>query len=434
MAGKANDNLESIDLGSSGIKTRMAGAAALGLFLFIGIGGWAAQAKLAGAVVSHGEVAVSGEIKQVQHVDGGTVVDIPVKTGDLVRKGDVVLKLDETQLKVELDILHSQIAQLGAMRARLIAERDGDADVTFSETGAGADLVQGELKLFTENRRMRENQKQQLRMQSAQLRNQIDGLQQQLKAGISEEELLSAEITHQSKLLKNGLVRANELRELKRQLVRLQGTIGDVTASIAQAEGQISELDIKLTSIDQTSRSEAQKEIVSIDARLAELQQRVIAVDHKLTRTTVRAPEAGYIYDLQAHTVGGVVSPGQSIMSLVPEGRELRVDVKVAPVDIDRVASQQPARLRFTAFNRQTTPEIRGHVDIVAAATSVDKASNMPYYKTTIVFLPADLGELGAKLHPGMPVEVYIETDERTVVSYLAKPLTDQIMRAFREE
>lgn len=434
MTKRQNDNNTNVSLSGRGLRGRMLAATALAILLSVGIGGWAAQARLAGAVISQGELAVTGEVKQVQHVDGGTVVAIPVKVGDLVSKGDVVLRLDDTQVRIELDIIRDQIGQLGAMQARLVAERDGMQGLSFEGLTLDPAVEREERKLFNENRDMRTNQKQQIEMQIAQLRNQIEGLQEQQKANLSESDLLAEEIAVQEGLVNKGLAKASELRGLRRQMVRIEGAVGDLVARMAEAEGQISELHVRLMSVDQTSRTELQKEIVSVDARLSELEQRALQLSHRLARTTVTAPETGYVYDLQAHTVGGVVSPGQVIMAIVPQESELTVNVKVAPTDIDRIFVGQPARMRFTAFNRQTTPEIVGAVEILPAATVVDKATNLPFYRTTIAFSPADLGELGAKLTPGMPVEVYIETEERTVISFLAKPFTDQLMKAFREE
>jgi HlyD family secretion protein len=412
----------------------MLAATALSVFLVAGIGGWAAQAKLAGAVISHGEVVVSGETKQVQHVDGGTIVAIPVKVGDLVRKGDVLLKLDETQIGIELSIVRDQIGQLTAMRARLLAERDGRSSLDLSGLSLAPDMAAEETKLFSESLRLRENQKQQISFQIDQLQNQIAGLEEQRDASVAEDGLLQSEASQQEKLVSGGLAKTAELRDLKRQLVRIKGTIGNVSASIAEAKGQISELQVKLVSIDQNGRSEAQKELVATEGRLSELKQRGTALEHRLARATVRAPETGYIYDLQAHTIGGVVTPGQVIMSIVPQDSELKVDVKVSPVDIDRVSLGQAARMRFTTFNRRTTPEIAGSVELISAATLTDRATNSSYYKTSISFAPGDLGALSEKLAPGMPVEVYIETEERTVISYLAKPFMDQAMKGFREE
>jgi HlyD family type I secretion membrane fusion protein len=434
MMQQLNDRDSKVSLAGKGLKRRMFAATALAVLLTAGIGGWAAQAKLAGAVISQGELVVTGETKQVQHVDGGTIVDIPVKVGSFVKKGDVVLRLDDTQVGIELGIVQSQIGQMKAMMVRLVAERDGKDTLSFDGLDLTQDVIREERKLFDENRHMRANQKQQIEMQISQLRNQIDGLREQEKANLSENELLAEELAMQEGLVEKGLAKASELRGLRRQMVRIDGTIGDLLARVAEAEGQISELNVRLMSVDQTSRTELQKEIVSVEAKLTELEQRALQLTHRLERTVVKAPESGTIYDLQAHTIGGVVAPGQVIMAIVPEDSELNVHVKVAPTDIDRITVGQTARMRFTAFNRQTTPEIVGSVDVIPAATVIDKATNLPFYKTSVEFSPGDLGELAAKLTPGMPVEVYIETEERTVISFLAKPFTDQLMRAFREE
>lgn len=434
MTQRLDDKNSQVSLSGKGLKGRMLTATMLGLALTVGIGGWAAQARLAGAVISQGELVVIGETKQVQHVDGGTIVEIPVKIGSLVDKGDVVLRLDDTQLRIEFGIVTSQVAQLKAMMARLVAERDGLDVLSFEGLELSPEVMREEAKLFDENRVMRANQKQQIEMQISQLHNQIDGLREQEKANLAENELLAEELAMQEGLIQKGLAKAAELRGLRRQMVRIEGTIGDLLARVAEAEGQISELKVRLMSVDQTSRTELQKEIVSVEARLTELEQRALQLTHRLDRTVVKAPESGTIYDLQAHTVGGVVAPGQVIMAIVPANSELNVHVKVAPTDIDRVFVGQTARMRFTAFNRQTTPEIVGAVDIIPGATIVDKATNLPFYKTSVTFSPNDLGDLATKLTPGMPVEVYIETEERTVISFLAKPFTDQITRAFREE
>jgi HlyD family secretion protein len=434
MTQRLNDTDTKVSLGGKGLRGRMIAATALGILLTAGIGGWAAQARLAGAVISQGELVVTGETKQVQHVDGGTIVAIPVKIGSMVEKGDVVLRLDDTQVRIELGIVQSQVAQMKAMMARLVAERDGAETLSFDGLNLAPEITREERKLFDENRVMRANQKQQIEMQISQLRNQIKGLREQEKANLSENDLIAEELAMQEGLVEKGLAKASELRGLRRQMVRIEGTVGDLVARIAEAEGQISELNVRLMSVDQTSRTELQKEIVSVEAKLGELEQRALQLTHRLERTVVKAPESGTIYDLQAHTVGGVVAPGQVIMAIVPKDSKLDVHVKVAPTDIDRIFVGQTARMRFTAFNRQTTPEIVGAVDIIPAATVVDKATNLPFYKTSVTFAPDDLGELATKLTPGMPVEVYIETEERTVISFLSKPFTDQITRAFREE
>ncbi|MCJ8240721.1 HlyD family type I secretion periplasmic adaptor subunit, partial (plasmid) [Rhizobium sp. SSM4.3] len=292
MTQRLDDKNSQVSLSGKGLKGRMLAATMLGLALTVGIGGWAAQAKLAGAVISQGELVVIGETKQVQHVDGGTIVEIPVKVGSVVDKGDVVLRLDDTQLRIEFGIVTSQVAQLKAMMARLVAERDGLDVLSFEGLELSPEVMREEAKLFDENRVMRANQKQQIEMQISQLGNQIDGLREQEKANLAENELLAEELAMQEGLVQKGLAKAAELRGLRRQMVRIEGTIGDLLARVAEAEGQISELKVRLMSVDQTSRTELQKEIVSVEARLTELEQRALQLTHRLDRTVVKAPES----------------------------------------------------------------------------------------------------------------------------------------------
>lgn len=402
--------------------------------LVFGVGGWAAQAKLAGAVIAQGQLVVPDQVKTIQHRDGGIVESIPVTNGDKVMAGDVLLRLDETQTKVELAIIQSQLSQLRAMKIRLEAERDGSTAIHFLSSGLNAEVARSETKLFEENRRMILNQKQQLELQAEQLRNQIAGLRSQRKANEAEKIIIAAEIVVMEKLVGNGLIKMAEFRSLQKQVARIDGTLGDIDARIAEAEGQISELKVQLLSIDQTTRSETQKEIVNIGAKLAELSEREVAARDRLSRMEVRAPVAGFVYDLQIHTVGGVIAPAATVMSIVPKGDEMKVEIRIAPADIDRVATGQSARMRLTSFNQATTPEVLGTVEVVAGATVTDRATGQPYYLATIAMNLENTTLDNKKLMPGMPIEVYVQTDERAAWSYLAKPFTDQMMRAFREE
>jgi len=419
---------------SFGLTSRVVISALLAGGLVFGIGGWAAQAKLAGAVIAQGQLVVPDQVKTIQHRDGGIVASIPVTNGDKVMAGDVLLRLDETQTKVELAIIQSQLSQLRAMKVRLEAERDGSARIHFLKTGLSADVARSETKLFEENRRMILNQKQQIALQAGQLRDQIAGLGSQRKANEAEGRIVTAEIAVMEKLAGNGLIKMAEFRDLQKQVARIEGTRGDIDSRIAEAQGQISELNVKLLSIDQTTRSETQKEIVNIEAKLAELSEREVAARDRLSRMEFRAPVDGFVYDLQIHTVGGVIAPGATVMSIVPRGDEMKVEIRIAPADIDRVASGQSARLRLTSFNQATTPEIQGSVEVVAGATVTDPTTGQPYYLATIAMDLDTINLDNKKLMPGMPIEVYVQTDERAAWSYLAKPFTDQMMKAFREE
>jgi HlyD family type I secretion membrane fusion protein len=430
---KAEDKVAK-DSSQFGITSRIVVSATFAATLLFGVGGWAAHARLSGAVITQGQVAISQQVKLIQHRDGGIVSEIAVRNGDQVRKGDVLIRLDETQTRVELAIVRGQLQQFYAMRARLKAERDGEAAVSFEGLDVSEVLKVSELKLFEANRRMITSQEEQMRLQITQLEEQIRGLKAQTGSSDAEREIVEKEIAKLETLLKSGLVPVSEHRDLLRQMARIDGSKGELVARIAEAVGQISELRIKLLAIDQSTRKETQTQIVGIEAKIAELSEREVAARDRLSRMDVRAPVDGLVYDLQVHTIGGIIAPGASVMSIVPEDDDLTVEIRIPPADIDRIAPGQASRLRFTVFNQRTTPELDGQVGVVAAATTIDRATGQPYYLATVDITQA-LDKLGdRKLMPGMPVEVYVQTDERTAISYLTKPFTDQMLRAFREE
>lgn len=422
------------DVGQFGISTRVVISAVFAATLVFGVGGWAAQAKLSGAVITQGQVAVSQQVKLIQHRDGGIVSEIAVKNGDHVRKGDILIRLDETQTRVELAIVRGQLQQFSAMRARLTAERDGEAAVSFDGLDLTDVLQASERKLFEANRRMITSQEAQMRLQIEQLEEQIRGLDAQSKSSDTEKEIVAKEIAKLDDLAKSGLVPVSQQRDLQRQMARIDGSKGELVARVAEAVGQIGELRIKLMSIDQNNRKEAQGQIVNTEARIAELSEREVAARDRLSRMDVRAPVDGLVYDLQVHTIGGIIASGASVMSIVPDGDDMTVEIRIPPAEIDRVLPGQKSRLRFVAFNQRTTPEIDGKVDIVSAATSIDRATGQPYYLATVAITDSSENLGDRKLMPGMPVEVFVQTEERTAMSYITKPFTDQMMRAFREE
>ncbi len=428
------ENSSAKDAGQFGITSRVVVSSLFAGILVFGVGGWAAQAKLSGAVITQGQVAVSQQVKLIQHRDGGIVSEIAVKNGDHVRKGDVLIRLDETQTRVELAIVRSQLQQFRAMRARLVAERDSDPAISFKGLELTASLKASEEKLFEANRRMITNQEAQIRLQIEQLDEQIGGLNAQAESSDKEKTIVEKEIAKLDGLAKSGLVPISQHRDLQRQMARIDGSKGELVARVAEAVGQIGELRMKLLAIDQNSRKEAQAQIVNIEAKITELSEREVAASDRLSRMDVRAPVNGFVYDLQVHTIDGIIASGATVMSIVPESDDMTVEIRIPPADIDRIASGQKSRMRFVAFNQRTTPELKGEIDVVAAATAVDRTTGQPYYLAT-VSITDRLEKLGGrKLMPGMPVEVFVETDERTALSYITKPFTDQMMRAFREE
>jgi HlyD family secretion protein len=417
----------------------LAGLAAV-FVLVGGIGGWAATTELSGAVIAPGQLVVQSDVKKVQHPTGGVVATLNVQDGDSVAAGDVIIRLDDTVTRANLAIVVKSLQQLEARQARLEAERDGVATVEFPGTlrqhaadPEVARLIAGETKLFELRRSAREGQKAQLAERAAQLNEEIGGLASQIAAKEREIELISQELTGVRDLWEKKLVSIQRVNELERQAARLEGERGQLVAATAQAKGRISEIELQVIQIDQDMRSEVATELRDIQGKVAELVERQIAAEDELRRIDIRAPQSGRVHQLAVHTVGGVIGPGEVLTLIVPVADDLTVEVKIAPQDIDQVQIGQAAVLRFSAFNQRTTPEVDGEVTRVSADLTLDERTGLSYYTARIGLLEGEVARLqGLSLAPGMPVEAFIQTGERTVLSYLTKPLTDNAMRSFR--
>ena len=412
------------------------------LALVGGLGGWAAMTELSGAVVAPGSVIVDSHVKKVQHPTGGVVGEILARDGSRVRTGDVVVRLDETVAKANLAMVSKSLDELAARQARLEAERDGRDTIVFAAAllqrqtePEPASLLAGEQRLFDSRREARAGQKAQLNERIAQLQEQIDGLKLQASAKADEIQLIQDELTGVEQLWRKNLVPITRVTALKREETRLRGERGQLISNIAQAKGRISETGLQIIQIDQDLRTEVSKELREVQAKVAELVERQVAALDQLKRIDIRAPQDGVVHQSMVHTVGGVINAGEPLMLIVPESDELSIEVKVAPQDIDQLQAGQDTMLRLSAFNQRTTPELKGRVSLIAADRVTDQHSGMEYYPVRIAFADGERERLGAsKLIPGMPVEGFIQTGYRTVLSYLTKPLTDQVSRAFREE
>jgi HlyD family secretion protein len=411
-------------------------------FLVGGLGGWAAVTELSGAVVAPGSVVVDSHVKKVQHPSGGVVGEILARDGDRVRAGDVVVRLDETVAKANLSMVAKSLDELFARQARLEAERDGLAAIVFpaglidrmAETEV-AGLLEGEQRLFANRREARSGQKAQLQERISQLQEQIDGLNLQAQAKADEIKLIQDELTGVQELWKKNLVPITRVTALRREETRLRGERGQLISSVAQAKGRISETALQILQIEQDLRSEVSKELREGQAKISELVERKVAAEDQLRRIDLRAPQDGVVHQSTVHTVGGVINAGEPLMLIVPEADELSIEVKVSPQDIDQLAPGQETVLRLSAFNQRTTPELKGKVSLIAADLVVDQRTGAQHYPVRIAFADGERERLGAsKLVPGMPVESFIQTHSRTVFSYLTKPLSDNLTRAFREE
>lgn len=427
---------------SSSIRKHLLAGVLACVGLIGGLGGWAAMTPLSGAVIAHGQVDVSGNVKRVQHREGGIVEAIYVADGDRVKAGDVVVRLDATSIRANLTILEAQIVDLLARRQRLLAEREGadelpelklDTDLYPRLAGLQSSL-DAERRLFKARLVSIESRKSQLGAQVTQSRKEIDGLQARLSATQDQLKLTSDELDGVLPLWNKGLVSIDRLSQLRRSKAELTGTIGQITAQIASSEGQILERQLAEGNLEEERRAEAENGLRETDGKLAELVQQAIAARDQLKHIDIRAPQDGIVHELAYHTVGGVIPPGETIAIIVPVSDELIVNARIKPTDVDMVVPGQAARLRLTAFNSRRTPEVNAKVRVVAADATTDPATRESYYLAKIRIPSEELDKLKEPLLPGMPVEAYVTTSERTALDYLLKPLTDQFARALREE
>ena len=408
--------------------------------LVVGIGGWAAATQISGAVIAPGKLVVDSNVKKVQHPTGGVVGELLVKEGDQVKQGDVVVRLDGTQARSSLAVVNKALDELIARQARNEAERDGDKSVVFPADMVErkgdpevARLMSGEQRLFEMRKAAREGQKAQLREQIQQLQLQIEGTQAQEAAKAKEVTLLMQELESLRVLWKQNLVQISRVTALERDAARLEGERASLVAAVAQGRGRIAELELKIHQIDQDLSTEVGKELAEIRAKKSELTERRVSAEDQLKRIDLVAPQDGRVFQRNVHTVGGVIQAGEPVMLIVPQSDALIIEAKVAPHDIDQIHIGQHAVLRFAAFNQRTTPELNGEVIHIGADVAQDDKATEPYYSVRVRVSDGELARLdGLQLLAGMPVEVFIQTTPRTVASFLVKPLTDQLARAFR--
>jgi HlyD family secretion protein len=392
------------------------------------VGGWAFATNLSGAVIAQGILVVDSNVKKIQHPTGGVVGELLVKDGSVVKTGDVLVRLDDTQTRANLAILTKQLDELAARQAREEAERDDAETTPFPpdlEARSGdpdvARLMAGERRLFGIRKAARDGQK-------SQLQDEIAGIEVQRDARMLQIEWIKKELIGVNELWEKNLVPYTRVTALEREAARLEGERGQLISSIAQARGKIAE-------VDQDMRAEVGKDLGDIRGKTSELLERKVAAEDQLRRVEMRSPIGGTVYQSSVHTVGGVITPGEQIMLVVPKDDALIVEAKIPPQDIDQVRMAQTAFLKFTSFNQRTTPETDGEVSMVAADVSQDPKTGTYFYTIRISIPAGEIPKLeGLKLVAGMPVEVFIKTSDRTVISYLARPLVDQITRAFREK
>lgn len=409
--------------------------------LVLGIGVWGLTTKLAGAVIASGTVVVESAVKKVQHQTGGTVGQILVHDGQEVKAGQVLLKLDDTMTRANLQILSQQYDRTLARQARLEAERIGEPAIRFPaelrdrmNDPEVAELVKGEEALFESRAKSLAGQKAQLEARVGQLGEQISGLKAQQAATDDSVRLLTKDLTGVQGLYVKKLVSMERVGDLQLDAARMQGEAGRLTAALAETEGRISEIKLQIIQLDEQLRSDVNTDLRETEGQVVELVERKLVAQDQLQKVEIRAPQDGTVQELAVHTVGGVLGPGETAMLLVPNADGLVIDAAISPVSIDDVHIGQPVIIRFSAFDMTTTPVCYGTVERVSADLIRDPRTQTSFYSVRM-----DLNDEKAclegqrKLIPGMPAEVHVQTGERSVWSYVMKPLTDQIARSFKQ-
>jgi HlyD family type I secretion membrane fusion protein len=403
---------------------------------------WAMSTRISGAVVAGGQVEVEQQRQIVQHPDGGVVQDIATSEGSTVAAGDLLLTLDGTLLRTEHTIVEGQYFEILARRGRLEAER-ADADtITFPDelvqaataSPALQDLIAGQTSLFRTRLDTLRQSLDQLAKQSDQIDSEVDGIDAQFAALGTQRDLIGRELTDQQSLLDRGLAQASRVLALEREAARIDGELGSLQASRASAAIRQTELQIQSLRLAAERREMAETELGDLGYRELELAERRRSLTEQLDRLEIRAPVSGVVYNMQVTTPRSVIRPADPLLYIIPQDRPLVIGARVATINIDEIQLGQPVVLRFSAFSSRTTPEIDGRLDRISADALLDEATRTPYYRAEVSIPPDQLDKLGGlALVPGMPVEVYIQTGDRSPMAYLMKPLADYFNRAFRE-
>jgi HlyD family secretion protein len=406
-----------------------------------GMGAWSVSTNIAGAVVARGTVKVESERQVIQHPDGGVVGKIFAHNGDHVHAGDILVRFDDTFLKSELSIVQSQLMEIAARKTRLEAERDGRDTLDFSGRPSYSQLdpkqieeqLNGQRTLFEARLNSLAQKTSQLREQQQQIREQVEGIKSQLSSFNLQLDLISQEMEDKQSLFDRKLMESSRLLQVKREHARLTGEIGRLKAEIAEARVKISAITIQILGLSEERREAAITQLRDLQYNEISLIERENSLSEQLLRLDVRAPVDGVVFGSRIFALKSVVQPAEPMMFLVPSDQPLYVATRIDPTNIDQVYAGQTVSLQFSTFNRRTTPAIPATVVRVSPDVQVDEATHENYYEVIAEPSTEALAALpDIKLLPGMPVEAFLKTDERTPLSYLTHPLTVYFNRSFR--
>ena len=403
---------------------------------------WTFLAPIQGAVIAPGTIVVEGKPKTLQHLDGGIVGEILVRDGDKVNAGDVLLRLDPTSLNANRDLLQNRLNEAKAFRARLTTERDGKSYIPwktiFPEIKRTPNLtmiMQDQTQLFETRQRAFQGKLDQLQKRLEQSDEQIIGLKAQSTANQSQLNIISKELIGLRELFKDGYVSQTRILTLEREQAGLTGQIANLQSEIARVRTVIGETEIEILQVTRTSIEAILTELRVKESEISDLKEQLITASNQAGRVDVIAPVSGRVHNMSVTTIGGVISPANPIMDIIPDTDRLIVESQVEPMFVDQIYPGQDTTVRLSAFNQRTTPELNGKVKSISANTVIDPVTSIPFYTVRIEISQNELSRLdGLILVPGMPAEAFMQTDKRTVINYLLKPASDQLNRAFRED
>ena len=435
VGGSSNQNLTSL---------RQHALLGLGVMaaLVIGLGGWSSTTKVEGAVIANGAVVSESGSRKVQHPEGGIVREILVQNNQQVEAGQLLLTLDDVSVRAELEVVLSQLREGLGVKARLIAESTGASAIDLPDVAGDWPPDPRLSAVLGEQQSLRLSRAKSLDSEVARLneligekQSIIEGYRAQLEAYTAQLNLVRDEVAQQTDLFSKELVSNQRLNEVKRSEAELSGQVLNVRASIAATEASISELRMQADQIVTDFQAKALEELQTVSQTVAELMQKMIAAKARLSRLEVRAPVAGTVHESIVQTLGGVVSPGDTLMLVVPQEIGLKVDMRVSPLEVSKLHVGQAAEVRMLNFDAQTTPNLEGRVDSISPDLVRDPATGVQYYSVRVDIADTERDKLpgGAALVPGMPAESFFQTGERTVWSYLMAPIQDRLSHTFRE-
>jgi HlyD family type I secretion membrane fusion protein len=413
--------------------------------VFFFLGGffvWAVFAPLSEAVVATGVMKVDSSRKQIQHLEGGIVKEILVRDGDRVSQDEILLRLDKTRASASLVILQDGYDAAAAQEARLLAERDGLETIAFphhlttrADDPKVSGILQSQRALWDARGGSLEGEIEILQKQIAELQEDIGGFKAQIKAKHRQLSFVNDELDSLRELQKKGLTGKQRLLELERVAAELEGDQAELRSRIGATETEIARKELEIFQVSKNIRQSVVDELKTVQAEIFDLRERLNAAEHVFDQTEVRAPVAGIVVGTGVHTIGGIISPGQTLLELVPINDSLIVEAKIDPQDIDNVRLGLPAGIKLTAFNQRNTPELAGEVVYVSADSLIDERSGTTYFVSRVQVSEDEVKRLqGRELQPGMMTEVFIRTGERTMADYLTKPLRDSFRKAWLEE